>query len=127
MNWQEIELYVTTADAVYVYEAKDHKLREVLAGDQRGLAGTQEFVKDAALNIVYVADTAKTGRANADDQNLYTGADAGFIAQNVYLFCASEGLGTVVRGSIDRAAFSRTMKLRPEQKVILAQTVGYAK
>ncbi|HWR53561.1 MAG TPA: SagB/ThcOx family dehydrogenase [Bryobacteraceae bacterium] len=127
MNWQEIDLYVTTADAVYVYEAKDHRLREVLAGDQRGLAGTQAFVKDAPLNIVYVADTAKTQRANADDQNLYTGADAGFIAQNVYLFCASEGLGTVARGSIDRAAFAKALKLRPEQKVILAQTVGYTK
>lgn len=127
MNWQEIDLYVTTSDAVYVYEPKAHKLKEVLAGDQRGLAGTQGFVKDAALNIVYVADSAKTGRANPDDQNLYTGADAGFIAQNVYLFCASEGLATVARGSIDRAAFSKALKLRPEQRVVLAQTVGYAK
>jgi nitroreductase len=53
--------------------------------------------------------------------------DAGLIAQNVYLFCASEGLATVVRGSIDGSAFARLLKLRPDQKVIVAQTVGYPK
>ncbi len=58
---------------------------------------------------------------------MYMAADAGFISQNVYLFCASEKLATVVRGSIDRAALAKAMKLRPEQKIILAQTVGYPK
>ena len=64
---------------------------------------------------------------SAEDKNFYTAADVGFIAQNVYLYCASEGLATAVRGSIDKAALAQTMKLRPDQKIILAQAVGYPK
>ena len=57
----------------------------------------------------------------------YAAAHSGFISQNVYLFCASEGLATVVRESIDRPALARAMRLRPDQKITLAQTVGYPK
>ena len=127
MNWQEIDVYVATQDGLYVYDAKANCLKPVLQQDVRGSTGTQAFVKDAALDLVYVADLGKTGKAGGDDQLLYTGADTGFIAQNVYLFCASEGLAAVVRGSIDREAFAKTAKLRPNQKIILAQTVGYPK
>ena len=127
MNWQEIDVYVATAEGLYVYDAKGNKLDPVLAEDVRGATGVQPFVKDAPVNLVYVADLAKTGKGSAEDRNFYTGADAGFIAQNVYLFCASEGLAVVVRGSVDRAALAKLMKLRPDQKILLAQTVGYPK
>jgi SagB-type dehydrogenase family enzyme len=127
MNWQEIDVYVATAEGLYVYDAKGNKLDPILAGDVRGAAGVQPFVKDAPVNLVYVADFAKTGKSSAEDRNFYTGADVGFIAQNVYLFCASEGLAVVVRGSVDRAALAKLMKLRPDQKILLAQTVGYPK
>jgi SagB-type dehydrogenase family enzyme len=125
MNWQETDIYVATADGLYVYDAKGNKLVPVLAEDVRAATGTQSYVGEAAVNLVYVADLVKTGRASAEDQALYNGADTGVIAQNVYLFCASEGLGVVVRGSINRASLAKTMKLRPDQKIILAQTVGY--
>ena len=49
----------------------------------------------------------------------------GSISQNVYLFCASEGLATVVRGSLDREALSKALKLPPQKKIMSAQTVGY--
>lgn len=127
MNWQEIDVYVATAEGLYVYDAKGNKLDPILAEDVRGAAGVQPFVKDAPLNLVYVADLAKTGRGSEEDKNFYTAADAGFIAQNVYLFCASEGLAVVVRGSVDRTALAKVMKLRPDQKIMLAQTVGYPK
>jgi len=127
MNWQEIEIYVATGDGLYVYDAKDNRLNPILAEDVRAATGTQPYVKDAAVNLVYVADLSKAGRANPEDRNIYTAADTGFIAQNVYLFCASEGLATVVRGSIDRPALAKVMNLKPEQKIILAQTVGYPK
>jgi SagB-type dehydrogenase family enzyme len=127
MNWQEIDVYVATAEGLYVYDAKGNKLDPILAEDVRGAAGVQPFVKDAPLNLVYVADLAKTGKGSAEDRNFYTGADVGFIAQNVYLFCASEGLAVVVRGSVDRPALAKLMKLRPDQKILLAQTVGYPK
>jgi SagB-type dehydrogenase family enzyme len=125
MNWQEIDIDVATADGFYVYDAKGNKLDPVLAEDVRAATGTQSYVGDAPVNLVYVADLAKVSRASAGDLVLYNGADTGVIAQNVYLFCASEGLGAVVRGSINRAALAKTMKLRPDQRIILAQTVGY--
>ena len=127
MNWQEIDVYVAAQDGLYVYDAKANALKPVLQQDVRGATGQQAFVKDAALDLVYVADLGKTGKAAGEDQIMYTAADAGFIAQNVYLFCASEGLAAVVRGSIDREAFAKTAKLRPNQKIVLAQTVGFPK
>ena len=127
MNWQEIDVYVATAEGLYVYDAKGNKLDPILAEDVRGATGVQPFVKDAPVDLVYVADFAKTGKGSAEDRNFYTGADAGFIAQNVYLFCASEGLAVVVRGSVDRPELAKLMKLRPDQKILLAQTVGYPK
>jgi nitroreductase len=125
-NWQEIDVYVATTDGLYIYEAKTHQLNPVLRDDVRAQTGTQAFVGDAPLNLVYVADLAKTG-SSSTERDMYVAADTGFIAQNVYLFCASEALATVVRGSIDRPALSRIMRLRPEQRIILAQTVGYPK
>jgi len=127
MNWQEIEIYVATSEGLYVYDAKANRLNPIGAEDVRAVTGTQPYVKDAAVNLVYVADLSKTGRANAEDSLMYTAADTGFIAQNVYLYCASEGLATVVRGSIDRPALAKVMSLKPDQKIILAQTVGYPK
>jgi len=84
-------------------------------------------VKDAAINLIYVADYSKMGTSTKEDKDIYSAADTGFISENVYLYCASEGLATVVRGSIDRQALAKVMKLRPDQKVILAQSVGYPK
>lgn len=127
MNRQEIEIYVVTAKGTWLYDAKTQSLKPMAAGDLRSLAGTQEWVKDAPLNLVYVADTARMNGDNDEGKTLYSGADTGFIAQNVYLYCASEGLGTVVRASVDRPALSKALGLKPEQRIILAQTVGYPK
>ena len=124
MDWEETEIYVATADGLYVYDAKSQQLIPVLHDDVRAQTGTQAFVKDAPLNLVYVADLAKT-RSSSADRDLFVAADAGFIAQNVYLFCASERLATVVRGSLDRPALAKILRLRPDQRIILAQTVGY--
>jgi SagB-type dehydrogenase family enzyme len=127
MNWQEVSIYVATPEGVYVYDAKTNVLEPVLAGDFRTATGTQSFVKDAAVNLVYVSDLSKAGGADSSDAQMYTAADVGFIAQNVYLYCASEGLATVVRGSVDKPALAKTLKLQANQKIILAQSVGYPK
>jgi len=126
MNWQEVSIYVATPEGVYIYEAKSNALNPVLAGDFRAATGTQSFVKDAAINLVYVSDMSKTGSAGPEAE-MYTAADVGFIAQNVYLYCASEGLAVVVRASIDKPALAKTLNLQPQQKIILAQSVGYPK
>jgi SagB-type dehydrogenase family enzyme len=127
MNRQEIDIYVAMVEGLYVYEAKTHVLQPVLAGDIRALTGRQPFVADAPVNLIYVADLGRMDRASKDEKDLYSAADTGFISENVYLFCASEGLATVVRGSVDREALAKAMRLRPDQKIILAQTIGYPK
>jgi SagB-type dehydrogenase family enzyme len=124
-NWQEMEVYVIMEEGAYLYDAKANKLMGVAKGDLRKLAGTQDFVASAPLNLVYVADTTKMKGASDEDRMLYAGADTGFIGQNVYLFCASEGLATVVRGSVDRKALAVALKLPVHKMITLAQTVGF--
>lgn len=124
-NWQEIDIYVALKDGTYVYDAKANSLKAVVKGDLRKVTGMQDFVETAPLNLIYVADISKMEGAKPEDQALYTGADAGFISQNVYLFCASEGLSTVVRGLVDRAALAQALNLPGHKKIILTQTVGY--
>lgn len=126
-NWQEIDIYLTTANGVYLYNAKDHSLIKISSEDIRAMAGKQDFVKDAAVNLIYVADYSKTGDSSQEDKLLYSGADTGFIAENVYLYCASEGLGAVVRGMVDRDILSKKLNLKEQQKIMLSQSVGYTK
>jgi SagB-type dehydrogenase family enzyme len=127
MNRQTIDVYAVLADGVYLYNAKAHRLDAVAEGDHRSITGTQSFVGDAPLNLVYVADYARMGNSSDPDKLLYSGAETGFISQNVYLYCASEGLATVVRASVNRDALARVLKLRPDQRITLAQTVGFPK
>ena len=127
MNWQETDVYVILSDGAFLYDAKANSLNPVIAGDVRALAGTQGFVKGAPLTLVYVVDYARMTKANDEDKKLYGAADVGFIAENAYLYCASQGFAVVVRGSVDRPVLSERLRLRPDQKIILAQTVGYPK
>ena len=127
VNWQEVQIYVVMAEASYLYDPKANRLEPVATGDLRPLTGTQDFVAKAPVNLVYVSDSAKTTRVEEPDRSLYSGADVGFIAQNVYLFCASEGLGTVVRGSVKKPELAKALNLNTDQKVVLSQTVGYPK
>jgi SagB-type dehydrogenase family enzyme len=124
-NWQEVDVYVVLPDGAYLYDAKANMLRSKAKGDLRKLTGTQEFVATAPLNLVYVADPLKMKGASPEDQAMYYGTDTGFISQNVYLFCASEGLATVVRGMLDRGVLAKALNLPEQCKVVLAQTIGY--
>ncbi len=126
-NAQETDVYVAMSDGLFLYEPKQHQLRKILAEDVRASTGTNDYVKDAAVNLVYVADLAKANIKEPAAIEFYSGADTAFLAENVYLFCASEGLQAVVRGSIDRPALAKIMKLRPDQKITLGQSVGYPK
>ncbi len=125
-NWQETDIYVATADGVYLYDAKKNALDTIATTDIRALTGAQTYVKDAPVVLIYVSNYSKVNEGELDKQIL-VGADTGLIAENVYLFCASEGLATVVRALIDRDALAKELKLRPDQKIILDQCVGYPK
>ena len=115
------------ADGLYVYQPVEHILKGILAEDIRAATGKQDFVKDVPRHLIDVADFSKINRGTDQDKNFYSAAHTGFISQNVYLYCASEGLATVVRGLIDKEAMAKLMKLRPDQKVMLAQSAGYPK
>jgi len=121
----EIEILAATADGVWRYEPGPHRLTLHVPGDIRAQTGMQDFVGTAPLDLIYVADGARMKDASREDQRLYAYTDTGFIGQNVYLFCASEGLASVFRGSVDRDALARTLKLTGSRFITYAQTVGY--
>ena len=127
MNWQEIDVYVATDKGLYLYDPQKHVLNPIVAADVRELTGSQSFVKKAPVNLIYVADYGRMGNANNDSKDFYSALDTGFISQNVYLYCASEGLATVARTGLNREVLAKAMKLRPDQIIILTQTVGYPK
>jgi nitroreductase len=129
VNWQNIDIYVAMADGLYLYDAPQNALKVLLTEDVRAATGQQNFVKAVPLDLVYVADysKAKTPRGENPNAEVWSAAGVGFISQNVYLYCASEGLATVVRGMFDRDALGKVLQLRPDQKIILTQSVGYPK
>jgi len=124
-NWQEIDIYVALAKGLFLYDAVSHTLKPVLAEDIRAAVGRQGFTSVAPVNLIYVADRGRMRGADDEAKDFYSATDTGFISQNVYLFCASEGLATVVLGYVDKPALEKKMGLRPDQKVILTQPVGY--
>jgi nitroreductase len=119
MNFQEIDLYVVKKSGAYIYDARNNILKQISNLDLRMETAKQEYVADAPLDIVFVSDTTKGGDASA--------TNCGFISQNIYLYCASEGLGTVVRGYFDAKTISKALNLKETQVPILTQTIGKKK
>ncbi len=130
-NVQEIDVYVALPEGLYLYVAETNLLKNINNKDLRKLCGSQDFVADAALNIVYVADMSKLGKKEGDeikDSDLLASyANTAFIAQNVYLYCASANLGCVIRGMVPKEQLAPEMGLRTNQRIILSQTVGVPK
>ena len=124
MNSQEVDLYVAMPQGLYIYEPKPHQLQPVLAKDLRAKTSGQPFATNAPLVLIYVADLPRLTKARPEQREFYAAIDTGCISQNIYLCCASEGLATVVF-DLNRAALAAAMQLRSEQKIILAQAVGY--
>jgi nitroreductase len=126
MNAQEMDLYVLMADGVYLYDAKQNQLTLVADQDLRAKAGGSKF-RDAPVHLVFVADYARLRSGSQAQKELYSAAHCGFIGQNVYLYCAAEGLGTRFYAGIDAAALKTSLKLRADQAVLFGQAVGYSK
>lgn len=124
-NWQEIVIYAAMEIGLFRYDQQSHTLQGMSSEDLRARTGMQKFAGVAPLDLVYVADFRRMEGASTEDKLTYSAADTGFISQNVYLCCAQEGLVTVVRGWIDRIALSKAMGLTADQRIILAQTIGY--
>lgn len=134
-NSQEIDLYVVLPEGIYLYEALPHRLAPVVAGDQRdklGRRGRGGGAARAPVNLIYVADIAKYSRGTPQEPGLkdpeiqksYYNIAAGLIAGNVYLFAASQGLAAWFH-NCNKEGLAAVLKLRPEQRVLYAHTVGY--
>jgi SagB-type dehydrogenase family enzyme len=124
-NSQEIDIYVVMAKGAYIYNAKSNVLEPVVEGDLRAKMGRQQFVREAPVVLVFVANYDRFGNMAESDKAFYAATDTGYVSQNVYLYCASEGLATVVLGNIDRNGIAEALKLGANQKVVLTQPVGY--
>lgn len=127
MNAQEIDVYVALAEGLYRYEADAHALVLVAHSDARRVTGLQDFVDVAPLDLVYVADDSRMLTIPKGRRVEYAAICAGAIAQNVYLYCASAGLVTVVRGLFDAEPLGDALELGPHQRIVLTQTVGRPK
>jgi nitroreductase len=126
-NNQQIVIFVATKDAVYEYLNQTHELRLHLEGDHRAVFGRQPFVGTAPLVLGFVSDWNKMERYgdNTDAKRKYSYTDAGNVSQNVYLFCASAGLGTVAIGNYDAELFARTLNLTDNYLPVLNQALGF--
>jgi SagB-type dehydrogenase family enzyme len=125
-NHQEIEIFVFLRCGIYKYDALGHSLIFVKAGDQRAACGMQAFFADAPMALCLVADFSKMGNYDEKKRAFYSGIDAGYVSQNIYLYCASEGLATTACGLIDRKNLYLLLKL-DDAKAIISHPVGRAK
>jgi len=125
LDAQEIDVYVALPAGAYRYDAAGHALELVAAADLRRITGYQDFVDEAPLDLVYVADHRRMSMVPVAQRVSFASAAAGAIAQNVYLFAAASGLATVIRAWIDRDAIAAGLGLAHDQQVLLSQTVGY--
>jgi SagB-type dehydrogenase family enzyme len=126
-NIQDMQIYAMTQKGAYLYKPEEHALMQILDQDVRSTAGKQDFVAIASVNLIYVSDFAKASDRTNEVNTITAASHCGFIGQNVYLYCASEGLISVFRAMIDKEEIAKTLKLKDNQHVIYCQSVGYNK
>lgn len=123
----EMDVYAALPVGLYKYDPESHVLQLVSTNDVRRVTGYQDFVDQAPLDLIYVSDHARMKLVPSSQMALQSAMNVGAMAQNVSLYCASAGLAVVVRGWFDSDALSKAMNLTSDQKVILAQTIGFPK
>ena len=119
LNRQEVTIYAIMPDGAYRYDARNNVLVQVTDQDIRPMAGKQPFAVEALLNIAIVSDKAKM------DHDIFAGVAVGAVVQNIYLWCASNGIGTVTRGGFDGESLAKALNLGETERVMMVQTVGY--
>lgn len=124
-NWYEYDIYVLKSDGWFLYEATKHALLKMGNEDLRVYGGTQDFVKAAPVILVYVAEFERMTNTTDELRKFFSAVDVGYISQNVYLYCASEGLATIILGQVDKVKVREVLKLKPTQQVMLSQPVAY--
>ena len=126
-DFRDVEVYVILQEGTYIYDAQEHALIPISAGDFRGaVAAGQDFAKEAPLCIVLVADMTKYGNMS-ENSKLMAAIDVGIVCQNINVACAGLGLATVPRGSMDQAALKTALKLKDNHLLLMNNPVGYPK
>ena len=126
-NKQEFEIYCAMEDGLFLWNPERNVLTLILKDDIRATTGGQDFVAKAPLNLIFVCNNDKLDSPLDDRQRKYVYVDTGYLSENVYLYCASAGLATVVRGHFDDATLTKAMQLPDNQWIVITQTVGYPK
>lgn len=127
-NSQEIRVYVISEDGVFLYDEENHRLIKTVPRDIRGEIGTQKMMKFAPLGLAFVADLSRMKSPfvrSKEAQRFCAWVDTGYVSQNVYLYCAAAGLGTVVLSLVNRDRLHQLMNLQEHEKIVLTQVVGH--
>ena len=133
LNKQDVDVYVVLPEGSYLYDAKNHQLTLIAAGDYRGaVAGGQAFVKTAPVSLVLISDLsrfgdAKSPRSKFGGEVLMPALDAGIVSQNISIFCSAANLATVPRASMDNEQLKKVLKLKDSQMPMMNHPVGYFK
>lgn len=125
MNAQEVDVYVALPQGLYLYDPGSHTLKLIVAKDVRRITGYQDFVDSAPVDLIFVADHSRMRLVPSSKRVVFAAIAAGAMTQNISLFCASSGLGCVVRAWFDRNALSQAMGLGTDQQILLTQTIGH--
>ncbi len=127
-NAQDIDIYAVMKDGTFLYDASKHELMLIASGDHSIDAGMQPYVASAPLNLMYVSDLAKFEfMKEREDKLIAAAVDAGHCSQNVYLYCAAANLSVVTRMSIQKKKMAEILNLRPQQYIVIGQTIGHPK
>lgn len=122
-NHQEIDLYVFNVDGGYKYNCRKHSLAKMFSGDIRKYVGTQPFVETAPVIICIAADYTRMVRHNSWKKHRYSCVDAGYVSQNIYLYCAAAKLSTVACGKINHELIKKILGIK-DGDAILCHPIG---
>jgi SagB-type dehydrogenase family enzyme len=129
-----LKIYVVMANGIYQYQPEKNELTPIVQGDYRQYTGDDmsPYAATAPLNLLFYADFSKYKTGNEGLDTFLAGAGDRFVAvntgtciQDVYLYCASEGLKTVAHGTINEAKMKELLQLDDQHKFVIAQTIGY--
>jgi SagB-type dehydrogenase family enzyme len=128
INAQDVDVYVIMEEGAYLYDAKEHALQPVAAGDYReAVAGGQDFVKAAPVSLVLVSDLSRLSKNINEGTKLMGAVDVGIVCQNINIACAGMGLATVPRASMNQETLKTVLKLTDNHLLLMNNPVGYPK
>lgn len=128
VNAQDVDIYVCMKDGAYLYNAKENALQKVTGQDLRSaVAGAQDFVLQAPVSLLLVSDISRFPGDDNIRKQLLGAMDAGIVSQNISLYCASAGLATVPRASMDMEVLKKALNLPDNILPMMNHPVGYGK